>query len=137
MKKTSVVVSLFVVFALLVACGQTAGEITVLTVGGQEYSQTDLETLGTMSVDYTDKDGETTTYEGVLLADLLKDAGVDDDGDTVTFKAGDGYIADMPMADALACTDCIVAFDDDSLRTVMPEQSGKLQVKDVVEISGN
>jgi hypothetical protein len=104
----------------------------VLTVNGQDYSQSDLEALGVLSVDYTDKDGQTTTYEGVLLSDLLSDAGVT--GKTVVFTAADGYEAEMPMADAMACANCIVAFDDGSLRMVMPEQSGKLQVKDVVEI---
>jgi DMSO/TMAO reductase YedYZ molybdopterin-dependent catalytic subunit len=88
-----------------------------------------------MSVDYTDKDGETTTYVGVLLSDVLNN--VNSSGETVIFTAADGYEAEMPMADAMACSDCIVAFDEGSLRMVMPEQSGKLQVKDVVEISIN
>lgn len=119
---------------LLAACAP-AQETAVLTVGGQEYSQSDLEALGAISVDYTDKDGETTTYEGVLLSEVLNNAGVD--GETVTFTAADGYEAEMAMEDAMACSDCIVAFDDGSLRIVMPEQTGKLQVKDVVEINVN
>jgi hypothetical protein len=41
------------------------------------------------------------------------------------------------LEDALACTDCIVAIDNGSLRMVMPELSSKLQVKDVIEISVN
>jgi hypothetical protein len=132
MKKTLILISLFVVFTLLAACSPTEEAVAVLTVGEQEYSQDDLEALGTLSVDYTDKDGQTTTYEGVLLSDVLSDAGVT--GETVVFTATDGYEAEMPMADAMACANCIVAFDDGSLRMVMPEQSGKLQVKDVVEI---
>jgi hypothetical protein len=40
----------------------------------------------------------------------------------------------MELGEALACADCIVAFDNGSLRMVMPEMSGKLQIKDVVEI---
>ena len=119
---------------LLAACAPTQ-EIAVLTVGEQEYSQGDLEALGIMSVEYTDKDGETTTYEGVLLSDLLEDAVVN--GESLTFTAADGYEAEMPIADAMACGNCIVAFDDGSLRMVMPEQSGKLQVKDVIEITIN
>ena len=134
MKKTFVFAGLLIILTLLAACAP-AQEAAVLTVGGQEYSQSDLEALGTMSVDYTDKDGETTTYEGVLLSNVLSDAGAT--GETVVFTASDGYEAEMPMADAMACGNCIVAFDDGSLRMVMPEQSGKLQVKDVVEISAN
>ena len=134
MKKTFVFAGLLIMLTLLGACA-TAQETAVLTVGGQEYSQSNLEALGTLSVDYTDKEGETTTYEGVLLSNVLNDAGVT--GETVVFTASDGYEAEMPMADAMACNNCIVAFDDGSLRMVMPEQSGKLQVKDVVEISIN
>jgi hypothetical protein len=135
MKKNLILVSLFVVFALLTACSPTEEAVAVLTVNGQDYSQSDLEALGTLSVDYTDKDGGTTTYEGVLLSDVLSDAGVT--GETVVFTAADGYEAEMPMADALVCANCIIAFDDGSLRMVMPEQSSKLQVKDVVEIRIN
>lgn len=120
MKNSYVFVSILVVLALLVACGQTVVETAILTVGGQEYTQSDLEALGTISVDYTDKNGETTTYVGILLANLLEDAGLAS-GETVTFTATDDYQADIPFADALACTNCIVAFDDGSLRTVMPE----------------
>lgn len=134
MKKTFVFAGLLIILTLLAACAP-AQEAAVLTVGGKEYSQSGLEALGTLSVDYTDKDGETTTYEGVLLSDVLSDSGVT--GDTVVFTASDGYEAEMPMADAMACSNCIVAFDDGSLRMVMPEQSGKLQIKDVVEISAN
>jgi len=133
MKKTRLFASLFLVLALLSACSQ-AGE-AVLTVDSQEYSQADLEALGTMSVDYTNKDGETTTYEGVPIADVLQDAGVADSGDTVTFTAADDYSADMALEEALACPNCIVAFDEGSLRLVMPDFSGKLQVKDLVTIS--
>ena len=133
MKKTRLFASLFLVLALLSACSQ-AGE-AVLTVGSQVYSQADLEALGTMSVDYTNKDGETTTYEGVPIADVLQDAGVADSGDTVTFTAADDYSADMALEEALACPNCIVAFDEGSLRLVMPDFSGKLQVKDLVTIS--
>lgn len=132
MKKNFVFAAMLILLTLLAACAQTQ-EAAVLTVGGQEYSQSALEALGTMSVDYTDKDGETTTYEGVLLSDVLNDAGVN--GETVVFTAADGYEAEMALDEALACVDCIVAFDEGSLRMVMPEQSSKLQVKDVIEIS--
>lgn len=131
MKKIFMFIILFVFLTFLAACGQ-AEEAAILTVEGQEYSQSELENLGTMAVDYTDKDGETTTYQGVLLSDLLNDAGVN--GEMVTFTAIDGYEAEMPMDEAVACGDCILAFDDGSLRMVMPGQSSKLQVKDVVNI---
>lgn len=131
MKKSILFISLFVVFALLSAC--SGSEEALLTVGSQEYTKSDLESLGTTSVDYTDKDGETTTYEGVLLSTLLEDAGVT--GDNITFTAADDYSAEASMEEIVGCSNCIVAFDGDSLRTVMPDFSGKLQVKDLVVIS--
>ena len=135
MKKTRFLASLLLVLALVTACAPAAQEEAILTVGSKLYTQSDLEALGTLSVDYTDKEGETTTYEGVLLSIILEDAGVADASSTVTFTAADDYQADMPIDEAVACINCIVAFDEDSLRMVMPEKSGKLQVKDVVTIS--
>jgi DMSO/TMAO reductase YedYZ molybdopterin-dependent catalytic subunit len=137
MKKTRFFVSLLIVFALITACTSETQEEVLLNVDGTDFTQSELEALGTMSVDYTDKEGETTTYEGVLLSAVLEAAGVADAGSTVTFTAADGYEAEMPTDEALACDNCIVAFDENSLRMVMPDQSGKLQVKDVVQISVN
>ncbi len=133
MKKNYLFASTFLVIILLTACAQA--EETLLTVGDQEYCQSDLEAIGMMSIDYTNKDGDTTTYEGVSLAALLTGAGVDEDGSTITFTAADGYEASMDTSEAIACTNCIIAFDDGALRTVMPDFSSKLQVKDIIAVS--
>ena len=90
--------------------------------------------MGSLTVDYTNKDGETTAYTGVPLPALLENAGLTGSG-TLVFTAADDYQADMDLEEALACDNCIVAFDGDILRMVMPDMSGKLQVKDVVQIS--
>ena len=140
MKKNIVLTSLFIVIVLLTACSQPSAEVveeeeTVLTVGGTEYSRPQLESIGSMSTDFTNKDGETTTYSGVPLTALLEDANLTSGGDTLVFTASDGYEADLPLEEALACASCIVAFDEDILRMVMPDMSGKLQVKDVIEIN--
>ena len=134
MKKSSLFIGLFIVLALLSACSQASVEGPLLTVGSEEYSKSELEGLGTRSADYTDKDGVTTTFEGVSLACLLEDAGADD-GSTVTFTAADDYSANMALDEALACENCIVAFEEGSLRMVLPDLSSKLQVKDIVSIS--
>jgi hypothetical protein len=137
MKKSLLLIVVLVLITLMTACTSeevaTTTDEASLTVGGKAYTLNELEALGTMSTDYTNKDGETTTYSGVQLITLLEDAGLS--GDTLIFTAADGFEADLDMADALACTDCIVAFDNGSLRMVMPEMSGKLQVRDVVEIA--
>lgn len=137
MKKTTLITTLLVLVALLAACAPQATEetaVALLTVNEKAYTQADLEALGTTSVDYTDKDGVTTTYEGVVISALLADAGADS-GTDVTFIAADGYEASLTVEEALACANCIVAFDGEGLRTVMPDMSGKLNVKDLIEIS--
>lgn len=139
MKKTTLFVTLFIVMALVSACSSAAAEevaTAVLTVGEKAYTMADLEALGTMTTDYTNKDGETTTYEGVSLTSLLEDAGLADAAE-ITFVASDGYEASLTVEEALACANCIVAFDGDTLRTVMPDMSGKLNVRDVIEITDN
>lgn len=140
MKKTHILITLFVLITLLAACAPAPAatvEEAVLTIGAKAYTLSELEAFGTTSVDYTNKDGETTTYSGVSLTALLEDAGLTGVGDTLIITAADGYQADMDLDDALACTTCILAIDDGSLRMVMPELSSKLQVKDVIEISVN
>jgi len=133
MKKIRLFASLLLVIIVLAACAPT-GE-TVLTVGDKAYTQSDLDSLGTESVDYTNKDGEVTTYTGVLLSSLLEDAGFPESGANVIFTAADGYEAETTAEEVLACANGIVAFDEGSLRVVMPDFSSKLQVKDVVKIS--
>jgi hypothetical protein len=136
MKKYRLLIPLFLLIILISACApqQAAVEEAVLTVGDRGFSLSELEALGTMTVDYTNKDGETTAYSGVPLVALLENAGLTGSG-TLVFTAADGFEADMALEEALACTDCIVAIDNGSLRMVMPNMSGKLQVKDVIEIS--
>jgi hypothetical protein len=138
MKKHRLLIPLFLLLILISACApeQAAVQETVLTVGDRGFSLSELEALGTISVDYTNKDGETSTYTGVPLATLLETARLAGSG-TLVFTAADGFEADMALEEALACADCIVAIDNGSLRMVMPEMSGKLQVKDVIEISVN
>ena len=133
MKKIRLFASLLIVLVVLTACAPS--DTPVLTVGDQEYTQSELEGLGTKSVDYTNKDGEVTTYNGVALSALLEDAGVADSGANITFRAADNYEAEASVDEVMDCADCIVAFDDGSLRVVMPDFSGKLQVKDLVSIT--
>lgn len=134
--KTRLLITLIVLITLISACAPADGspEETVLTVGEQGFSQSDLESLEAKTSDYTNKDGETTTYAGVSLSALLEKAGISGSG-TLIFTAADGYQADLPLDEALACESCIVAFDDGSLQMVMPDMSSKLQVKDVIEIT--
>lgn len=133
MKKTPLFAIFLFVLLLAAACTPAAQEEAILTVGDKGYTRSELVALGTLTVDYTDKDGETTAYEGVSLAVLLEDAGIT--GENLTFTAADDYAAELPAGEARSCENCLVAFDEDSLRLVMPDFSGKLQVKDLVSIT--
>jgi hypothetical protein len=139
MKKTHLFTVLFVVLSLLAACAPkeaASNDEAVLTVNDKSYTQADLEALGTTSADYTDKEGNITTYQGVLLSTLLSDSGAGT-GTDITFSASDGYETNLTVDEAMACPNCIIAFDNGTLRTVMPDMSSKLQVKDVITIITN
>lgn len=146
MKKSIITMAgLFLLAALLGSCAsqsETAAEEPVvaeaaLTVTGPAvnlaWSEADLKALPATETEYTNKDGETTTYTGVAFADLLAAAGIDSYASLV-LVAADGYSGEVTVEELDACPKCIVAFDGDSLRSVMPDMSGKQQVKDLVEI---
>jgi hypothetical protein len=99
------------------------------------WTEDQLKALGTVDVDYTDKDGTTTTYTGVLITKLLEEAKAPADAASLVLVASDGYTAEIAMADVQGCADCIVAFDPaGGLRSVLPTLSGKAQVKNLIEI---
>jgi hypothetical protein len=74
------------------------------------------------------------TYEGVRLNALLDLAGVQAGAAGLVVTASDGYASEVALADVQACADCLVAFDDDILRMVMPGMESSAWVKDVVQI---
>jgi len=99
------------------------------------WSEADLKAMDTLDVDYTNNDGETATYTGVAINDLLDKAGVADGATAVVFVADDGYESELTLDEIRGCADCIVAFrDEGGFSTVMPNFSGKAQVKGVIEI---
>jgi hypothetical protein len=146
MKKVTLAMMILVISILVIGCAAPAAAPAVeeplaveevaeaaLMVGDTGFSRADLEGMNTITAESTSKDGETTEYTGVLAADLVAEAGLS--GDTVVFTASDGYEAELALAELEGCADCIVAFDGDSLRMVLPGFPGNVQVKDVVAIS--
>lgn len=103
---------------------------------GVSWSMEDLQGLPATEAEYTNKDGETTTYTGVAISALLAEVGIDS-FNSLTLLAADGYTAEVTAGELAGCPNCIVAFDDGSLRSVMPGLTSKLQVKDLVEIQIN
>ncbi len=93
-------------------------------------SMADMEALGVeeLTVEHPKKGAQ--TYEGVRLSKVLDAA--KPTGETLTFVAADGYSIDLPLADAQACADCLVAIDGDSLSMAMSGMEGMFWVKDLV-----
>jgi DMSO/TMAO reductase YedYZ molybdopterin-dependent catalytic subunit len=99
------------------------------------WTEEKIRSMDTIEAEYTNKDGETETYTGVPITDLLGKAGPNADATTLVFVADDGYSAEVPLADVESCADCIVSFQNQGgFRIVAPGLSGKAQVKGVVEI---
>ncbi len=98
-------------------------------------TEEEVKAMPTLDVESTNKQGQKATYTGVLISELLNLAGPAADATTVVFIADDGYTAEIALANVIACADCIVSFrSNGGYSTVLPGQSGKLQVKGVIEI---
>jgi molybdate/tungstate transport system substrate-binding protein len=95
-------------------------------------SMANLKALGVEEVTVEHPKKGAQTYEGVRLSKVLNAA--KPTGETLTFTAADGYTIDLPLADAQACADCLVAIDGDSLSTAMSGMEGMFWVKDLVAI---
>ncbi|MCD4803029.1 MAG: hypothetical protein K8R16_08815 [Anaerolineales bacterium] len=148
--KFGLLITLVIISTFLVSCGSgeeppvveeaapvvdEAAEAPVdsaLKVGETAFSMEQLEGMDTVVSEATNKDGSTTEYTGVLVIDLLNEAGAA--GGTVVFIASDGYEAELSLAELEGCADCIVAFDGEELRMVLPGFPGSVQIKGVVEI---
>lgn len=99
------------------------------------WTEEKIKSMDTIDVEYTNKGGETQTYTGVRIADLLGKASPKEDATTVVFVADDGYTGEAPLADIMACANCIVAFrNQGGFSIVAPDFPGGTQVKGVVEI---
>ena len=99
------------------------------------WTEEKIRSMDTIEAESTNKQGEASTYTGVLINDLLGKAGPNDDATTLAFVADDGYTAEAPLADIQACADCIVSFrNQGGFSIVAPGFPGNVQVKGVVEI---
>jgi DMSO/TMAO reductase YedYZ molybdopterin-dependent catalytic subunit len=99
------------------------------------WTEEKLRSMDTIEAQSTNKEGETSTYSGVRISDLLSKADPQDGATMVVFVADDGYSAEAPLADVQACADCIVSFrNQGGFSIVAPGFPGSVQVKGVVEI---
>ena len=145
-KKTLLLGILVLLIGVLVGCGGSAStggaapadaalKITGNVANEIGWTEEEVQAMDTMGAESTNKDGETKTYTGVSINVLLDKAGVNDGATAVVFVADDDYTAEVTLAEVQGCADCIVSFrNQGGFSIVMPDFSGKLQVKGVVEI---
>lgn len=155
MRKATILLLALLLALAAVGCGDEAAETTttaavtttaaattaaaageaVLTVGERTFAMADLEALGVETLTLEHPRHGPTDYTGVRLTAVLAAAELNEAATTLTIVASDGFEFEASLADVLACTDCLLAFDDDgTLRTAMPGMEGKAWVKEVVEI---
>lgn len=134
-KKIFVGLLIAAVALLSVACGGKDEPVFSLSgVVEASFTGQSLEAMEPIEVEFTEKDGSVSAFTGVPIAALLSESGVSDYS-KVTMIASDGYSAEVTAEELSACSDCVVAPDGEGgFRTVMPGFSGKLQVKDLVEL---
>ncbi len=112
------------------ASGDAALKITGKVGTEQAWTEEQVKALPAIDVESTNSKGEKDTYTGVKLTDLLALAAPAADATTLVFVADDGYMAEAPLADVLACANCIVSFrTNGGFSTVLPEFAKNLQVK--------
>jgi hypothetical protein len=150
MNKTSLlaIAIMLLLLAGMTACTEAVTEeapppepaTVALTLTGKvdvetSWTLAELQSMDAITVETTNKAGETVQSTGVKLLSLLEEAGLQDDSTNLTFVGSDGYEAQAEVSEIQACADCIVAFNDDgTLSMVLPGFSSKVQVKGVVEI---
>jgi DMSO/TMAO reductase YedYZ molybdopterin-dependent catalytic subunit len=99
------------------------------------WTEEKIRSMDTIEAQSTNKAGETSSYTGVRISDLLSKAGPNEGATTLVFVADDGYTAEAPLADIETCADCIVSFrNQGGFSIVAPDFPSNVQVKGVVEI---
>ena len=141
--KRFLIVTFVLALALSACASQTqdsAAPVLKVSDGNVEktYTVDDLKALGESQADF-----KGVTYVGVQLTALLEDAGIDSSALTVVKAvASDGFTANYESA-LYSREDTLVAYatvdgplgeEDGSFRMVLPDQEGKLNPRNVVEI---
>jgi tungstate transport system substrate-binding protein len=117
------------------AAAGVALKITGKVTQEMAWTEAQVKALPSLDVQSTNRQGQMETYTGVLIAELLRLAAPAADAAAVVFVADDGSTAEAPLADLLACTDCILSFrSKGGFSSVLPGQPGSLQVKGVIEL---
>jgi hypothetical protein len=114
------------------------GDVALAIIGAVEQEQgmslAALQAMQTVQISAEHPKKGMQTYTGINLKALLDLAGIKAEATKLVFVASDGYQAELNLADAQACADCMLAFSDDTLLAVMPGMESNFWVKDVAKI---
>ncbi len=109
--------------------------ITGLVKNPMGWLEDDIRAMDTTDAVSQNKEGVDETYTGVLIATLLNMAEPKNDATTLVLVADDGYSVEVPLADVLACTNCILSFrTNGGFSSVLPGFAKNTNVKGIVEI---
>jgi hypothetical protein len=143
--KLNITIILLLALGLLVACGSAQPETGIpadaaLKITGNVanevgWTEESVKAMDTIETESTNKKGETKTYTGVALNNLLSMAQVSSGASTLKFVGGDGSVAEASLAEIQACQGCIVSFrNQGGFSMVLPDFDEKVQIKDIVEV---
>lgn len=123
--------------------GETSSEVmtdSALKISGKVdlemgWTEDEVKAMPSIDVESTNSKGESTTYTGVLISDLLNLAITKPNAVTLVIVADDGYSAEIALSDVMSCADCILSFrSNGGFSSVLPGFEKNLQVKGVVEL---
>jgi len=110
--------------------------VTGLVANELALAEADLRALEVVDIKAEHPKKGMQDYTGVRMSTLMALAQVKPEAATLVITAIDGFSAEIDVPALTACTDCMLAFTDtpESFTAVMPGQSSKLWVKDVVSL---
>lgn len=110
--------------------------ITGNVATGGTWDADRLQRLGLMELVAIHPSGEEIIWQGVLLKDLLQAAEPGADASRLIFTDSKGDGVEMPLDVAMACQECLVAFDPrgSGLNLAMPGLPAELWVRNLVSI---
>ena len=115
-----------------------AGSLTVkgLVDKPLTLSEKDLHGMTVAAITAEQPKVGSQNFTGVRFSDLMAAASVQSAAAALVMTGSDGYSATIDLATLKGCTDCMVAFTNTpgSFLAVMPNQPGKLWVKDLVTL---
>jgi tungstate transport system substrate-binding protein len=99
------------------------------------WAEDEVRAMDTTDAVGTNSDGAEETYTGVLIATLLNMAEPKTEATTLVIIADDGYAVEVPLAEMLACEDCILSFrTNGGFSSVLPGYAKNTMVKGVVQL---